>query len=234
MRNSLRLITLTLLVLPLALAETERSITVTGTAVVQVVPDHVAWFINIADTNPDLLSAKKRNDDRVATAMELIRSLGTEPVDVQTSNVSVHKEYNHDEQGRQTDFKHFVVNRSIAVKQRDLDRFDEFFNTLVEKTQADVNFSWQSTQVIELRKEARKRAAKIAKEKAESMLTELGATLGPVITVEETSDRAFAYTNISNTITPASIAQDDEVKGTFAPGAIDVRVSVNVKFGIGD
>ena len=233
MRNLLRLTTLAMVLAPIVFAETERSITVTGTAVVQVVPDHVAWYIAIADTNPDLLSAKKRNDERVAAAMELIRSLGTGPADVQTSNVSVHKEYNHDEQGRQTDFKHFVVNRSIAVKQRDLDRFDEFFNSLVEKTQADVNFTWQSSKLLDLRKEARKRAAQIAKEKAESMLAELGATLGPLITVEETSDRGFAFANISNTITPASITQDDEVKGTFAPGAIDVRVSVNVKFAIG-
>ncbi len=234
MRNSLRLITFAVLIAPIVFAETERSITVTGTAVVQVVPDHVAWYINIADTSPDLLSAKKRNDERVAAAMELIRSLGTEPADVQTSNVSVHKEYNHDEQGRQTDFKHFVINRSISVKQRNLDRFDEFFNSLVEKTQADVNFTWQSSKLLELRKEARKRAAQIAKEKAESMLTELGATLGPVITVEETSDRGIGYPNISNTISPATITQDDEVMGTLAPGAIDVRVSVNVKFGIGD
>ena len=163
MRNSLRLIAFASFLLPLALAETERNITVTGTADVQVVPDHVAWYINIVDTNPDLLNAKKRNDERVTAAMELIRSLDTEPADMQTSNVSVVKEYNHDEQGRQTEFKHYLVQRSVVVKQRDLDRFDEFFNALVEKTQADVNFSWQSSQALELRKEARKRAAKIAK-----------------------------------------------------------------------
>lgn len=231
MRNSLRLIAFAFCLYPLAAEEAERSITVTGTAVVQVVPDHVAWYINIADTNPDLLTAKKRNDERVAAAMELIRSLGTEPADMQTSNVSVGKEYNHDEQGRQTEFKHYLVQRTIVVKQRDLDRFDEFFNALVEKTQADVNFSWQSSRALELRKEARKRAVQIAKEKAQAMLAELDATLGPVITVEETADRAIAQF-ISNSIESAASSPADEVKGTFAPGSIDVRVSVNVKFGI--
>lgn len=234
MRIAISVLVCALLTVPAALAETERSIAVTGTAVVQVVPDYVAWSISIVDTHIELLAAKRQNDGRVAAAMELIKSLGTEPVDVQTSNVSVYKEFNHDEQGRQTTFKHYVVNRAISVQQRDLKRFDEFFDALVEKTGADVNFSWQSSQFTDLRKDARKRAVQIAKEKAESMLTVLGAKLGPVITVEEESGKNPAYAISNNSFMAADSKPVDETKGTFAPGAIEVRVSVNVKFGIAD
>ena len=213
----------------------ERSIAVTGTAVVQVVPDYVAWNISIIDTDPTLLTAKQRNDERVAAAMELIKALGTKPVDVQTSNVSVYKEYNHDEQGRQTTFKDYAVNRSISVQQRELNRFDEFFNALVEKTGADVNFSWQSSRATDLRKEARKRAVQLAKEKAEAMLAELGAQTGPVLSVEEEGPRNYAAVAQSNGFFEGSgPAPTDEISGTFAPGAIDIRVSVSVKFGIAE
>jgi len=232
MRIAISVLACALLTVPAALAETERSIAVTGTAVVQVVPDYVAWSISIVDTHIELLAAKRQNDGRVAAAMELIKSLGTEPVDVQTSNVSVYKEFNHDEQGRQTTFKHHVVSRIISVKQRDLKRFDEFFDALVDKTQADVNFNWQSSQLPDLRKEARKRAVQIAKEKAEAMLSELGAKLGPVMTVEEESGKNPGFIATNNSLMAAESKPDDEISGTFAPGAIEVRVSVNVKFGI--
>ncbi|NUM52864.1 MAG: SIMPL domain-containing protein [Candidatus Hydrogenedentes bacterium] len=234
MRKASLGLALVFIVAAAAPAETERSISVTGTAVIQVVPDFVAWNVSIVDTNAALLVAKHQNDGRISAAMELIKSLGTQPVDVQTSNVSIHKEYNHDEQGRQTTFKHYVVSRTISVKQRDVNRFDEFFDALVEETGADVNFNWQSSRIYDLRKDARTSAVQIAKQKAESMLSELGAKLGPVITVEEDSGRSLT-SSISNVAYSAEAPKpDDEITGTFAPGAIDVRVSVNVKFGIAE
>lgn len=234
-----RILALALFVLsiaPLAAADSEpqpRTISVTGTAVTQTVPDLISWDISVSDFDKDLARAKDSNGAKLKALLALAPELGFKPEDVQTGQLSITRVYNHDERGAQTDFKHFAVVRSISLKQRDLSRFDEVLTKLVSKADIETRFTFASSREQELRAETRLKAVRAAKEKAEAMIKELGAALGRVQSVSEVSAAPFQAAPASNIVyaEPAK-PNADQISGTLAPGSIPITVSVNVSFQI--
>ena len=164
-----------------------RSISVSGTAEMQTAPDQIVWRISLADTDKDLLAAKKRNDEKVKAVIRLREVLGIAEGDLETEHVSVSREYERDQHGYQRAFKHFLVSRSVTIRQRDLKRFDTFLDTLVATAQMEVSFSYESSRIHEIRTETRLKALKVAKDKAAAMAEAVGAKLGRVLTINERS-----------------------------------------------
>ncbi len=239
MNRRIQLITLMMLVggsvTPFVAAqESPRTVSVTGTAVTKTVPDVVVWHINTRDFDQNLLTAKESSDQKLKAIFGLVEELGIAPEDMQTGQLSVRKVYNRDERGNQLGFKHFAITRSVTLKQRDLKRFDEYITKLLASAEMDVSFSFESSQIHDLRWETRLKAVRVAKEKAEAMLEELGAELGKVIAVEESGpSTTFRSSNIGNVIFDSGGRPvEDLVGGTFAPGAIEVKITVYITFEI--
>lgn len=213
-----------------------HKISVTGTAVTQVVPDVIAWSIYTLDESKNLLEAKESSDRKLNAAMSLVNELGVKPEDVQTGYVSIGREYNHDEKGQQLDFKCFSVRRGINVKQRDLKRFDEFLSKLIARAEFDVSFGLETTRMTELRWDTRLKAMKIAKDKADALAQIAGAKVGKAIVIEEPGPRDGLqpyFANNANSIYQPEAArsqQPDTVQGTFAPGSVEVKVTVRAEF----
>ena len=210
-----------------------RRVTVSGTAVTTTVPDVIVWRLTTKDFDKSLLAAKKQSDGKLRAVLGLQEELGVRPEDLQTGRLSIRKEYERDRSGNQGAFKHFAVTRDVTLKQRDLKRFDEYLTKFVSSAELDVDFSFESSRVHDLRRETRLQAVRVAKEKAAAMTAELGAKLGKVLSIEE-HGRAPSYSNfMSNTaIVDPSGREADVISGTFAPGSVQVRISVQVTFGI--
>ena len=64
-----------------------NGVSVTGTAVMSVSPDIISWSIQVKDTNPNLMTAKTSNDNRLRDVMQLVRELGIPTEDVSTQFV---------------------------------------------------------------------------------------------------------------------------------------------------
>jgi uncharacterized protein YggE len=100
---------------------------------------------------------------------------------------------------------------------------------------ADVEVSYQleSSEYHALRAKTRLEAVKAAREKAAAMTELLGAKLGRVLRVAEPQETWSPYSFASNAAfaTPRQ-AEPDEAPGTFAPGSIEIRVSIEVIFEI--
>ncbi len=208
-----------------------RYINVSGTAVTKVVPDRIVWRLTVVDENPELLVAKQSNDAKMARVLEAIDSLDVEPADVQSSELSFERVYERDRYNHRGNFKHYRVTRVITVRQRDLDRFDEFLKELVAKVELEASYRFESSKMEDVRWETRLTALKIAKKKAGDMAGVLDAKVGPVMRIEEPHDNWRVTTNnFVNRSAGAGAA--DSITGTFAPGTIDVRVSVNVRFAL--
>lgn len=213
------------------------TISVTGTSVTRVAPDVIVWHVNVLDENKDMAAGKASNDAKMKLLMAVIGELGVKPENVMTGQLSIRKEYERDERGRQLGFKHWVVSRRVTLRQHDLDRFDEYFSKLASAGDMEMNYSLESTNIHEIRWENRQKAVQIAKEKAEAMLEMLGAKLGKPMKVDEHGPRS-PYGLDSNIMTNAAFsvgtgdAPDDAIDGTFAPGAIEVRSTVYVTFEI--
>lgn len=208
-----------------------RYINVSGTAVTKVVPDQIVWRLTVVDENPELLVAKESNDAKMAQVLKAVDQLDVKPADVQSSELSFERVYERDKYSNHGNFKHYRVKRQVTVRQRDLDRFDEFLKDLVSKVELEASYRFESSKMDDIRWETRLTALKIAQKKAGDMAEVLGTEVGPVMRIEEPRPEYWGN-RVSNFAAPAAGGAPDSITGTLAPGTIDIRVSVNVRFAL--
>jgi uncharacterized protein YggE len=209
-----------------------RSISVSGTVETKTAPDQIVWGISLTDTHKDMLTAKRRNDEKVRAVVALREKLGIGEGDLETGHVSVSPEYERDRQGNRGDLRHFVVRRSVTIRQRDLKRFDEFLDSMVSSAEMEVRFSFESSRLHEVRAETRLKALQAAQDKATAMAEVVGAKLGRALTINE-HPQVDRWQNPlhSNAMwrqsTPPSA---DLATDKFVPGAIRVTMTVYATF----
>jgi hypothetical protein len=210
-----------------------RHVSVTGTAVARVQPDTVVWRTTIRRTHRELAAAQQACDEGVKQVLALREELKLKREDLQTGYLSVEKVFDRDRAGNTTSFRHFEVVRTITLRQRDTSRFDEVLARLIGAADVEVTYSLESSDYHKLRAQTRLDAVKAAKEKAAAMTELLGARLGRVLRIAEPEENWSPYSSISNAaFTAPRQLEADEAPGTFAPGAIEIRVSIEVDFEI--
>ncbi|MBN2492500.1 MAG: SIMPL domain-containing protein [Planctomycetes bacterium] len=213
--------------------EEQRTVAVGGTAVMRIVPDVVVWRITTTDNDKNLVAAKEQSDAKLTAILGLRETLGVKPEDVQTGYLSIKREFEGSTWTSRRTFKHFAVTRSVTIKERDLKRFDEFFTRLVSSGDVEVEVEFESSRHLELRNETRLLAIRAAESKAKAMTEALGAKVGRVLTIEEGEPAWPCEPCELNLVSTApGAAPEDVASGTFAPGSIEVRVSVRVTFAI--
>lgn len=94
----------------------------------------------------------------------------------------------------------------------------------------EVNFSFESTHVHQVRAETRLKALKMAKDKATAMAESVGAKLGRVLTINERAKDGGWQNPASNSAFIESTPPVDVASDKFVPGAIKVQVTVYATF----
>lgn len=211
-----------------------RHVSVTGTAVARAQPDTVVWQVTIRRTHRDLAQAQAACDAGVKQVLALQGELQLKPEDVQTGFLSVQKIFDRDSAGNTTSFRHFAVVRSVTLRQHDTTRFDEVLAQLTGAADMEVTYHLESSEYHKLRAQTRLEAVRAAREKASAMTELLGARLGRVLRIAEPRENwSSANLGVSNFAYAAPRqAEPDEEPGTFAPGAVEIRVSIEVDFEI--
>ncbi len=231
----LGLMTLVTFAHPARAQNVTRSVTVTGTAVAKVKPDMVVWTVNVTTTDANLKVAREANDEGTRKVLALRAQLEINAADVQTGNLRIRKVFERDRSGNQGAFRHYSFQRTIMLRQRDITKFDDVLQDLTATENVEISFSLESSNFHKVRRETRLRAVKVAKEKAGEMTSLLGAKLGHVLTIDETSAgrdswRGSPAGNVA--FYSGAPVEPDDVVGTFAPGSINIRVSVDIRFAI--
>lgn len=211
-------------------AKPTRSIAVSGTVVTQAAPDVVLWRVSLGNFDKDMLRAKKENDTKVRAVLALRDKLGIAAQDIQTGCLTIEREYYRDDHGNPTTFRHFAVRRTVMIHQRDLKRFDDFLDKLVSCGEMEIGFEFECTKVHAVREQTRIQALEVAKSKAAAMAKAVGAKLGEVLTIKEETRSDLWAEPTSNRLMLDSKPTPDMGNSTFAPGAIEVRVTVYATF----
>jgi len=214
----------------LAADETVRSISVSGTVQTKTAPDLIVWRISLTDTDKNLHTAKTANDESVKAVLALRNKLDVAEGDLETGTVRIQREYERGERGQRGAFKHFAVHRSITIRQRELNRFDEYLDSLVASAEMEVDFSFESSKIHDVRADTRLKALTTAKKKAQAMAEAVGAKLGKVLAINEHPENRSSGSPWSNSISVQSTPSADSVSETFVPGAISVSITVYAVF----
>lgn len=207
-----------------------RYVLVTGTATTRVEADTVVWHVQIRRTNKDLAKAQAESDEGVKQVLALKTELNLKPEDLQTGHMSINKVFDRDQYGNQTAFRHFEVNRSITVRQRDISRFDAVLAKLISTSDIDVNYSLESSELQATRTKTRLEAVSAAKKKATEMTELLGARIFRVLRIVEPPEHQVPF--LATNMAMARGAAESSSEGTFAAGTIEVKVSIEVAFEI--
>jgi len=168
--------------------ENTRSMSVSGTGRVTIVPDIATINIGVrteADIVTDALDGNTAQANAIADAL---KDLGVEEKDIQTSNFNVYPSERYDPMTGQITGRYFVVENTVNVTVRDLSSLGEVLSAVVEAGANNIygiNFNVEDREAAVA--EARQLAIQDAKAKAEAIAADAGVKLGDLINISVSS-----------------------------------------------
>ncbi len=206
-----------------------RLITVQGDAVISVPPDKVKITLGLESREDKLDKAKYRVDSLMSVVKSLAGELGIPEKNLRTEQYLVLP-------ANPKRTKH-MVKATVVATITDLTVFNQFLSRAIDVGVDEIrDVSFQLTDPLAVRIQAREQAAEAARRKAEAILKTLGAGLGKVNSVVDiqvddylaTSGRASynAYTMRERPVL------SDESEPAIAVGQIEEHASVRVSFEI--
>ena len=191
------------------------TISVTGEAKIKVKPDQAVFSFSIQGRQKTLDESVAANDQAIAKVMQFLRTSGVEDKDVSTEVVRIKPIYRSPPYGKlapqpfpQSNFGNqpnlnpnlpgkvedqlnpigYEARRGISVTVNDLAKLEKIYTGLLKNGVNEVGgISFQTTELRKFRDEARLKAVKAAREKAEAMAGELGAKLAGVQQIAESN-----------------------------------------------
>jgi uncharacterized protein YggE len=221
-------------------AQDTPQITVTGEALVQVVPDKVTIIFGIETWDKDIELAKQQNSDILDAAYDVIRRVGVRESDVQTDHLSIAPRY--DDGYRYEDLIGYFVRNSVSVVLREPDDVEELITGVLATGVTHIHgVNFETSEFKRHREEARRLALEAAREKGEKMAAVLGLQIGDPVRVSE--DRRFGSWSyyggwwgygrgqgMSQNVVQNVGEQGEESHDTIALGKISIRANVTVTF----
>jgi hypothetical protein len=181
-------LSLFLLIFVAAEALEPRSITVTGNAEVNVVPDEVVLLFGVETIDREMSEAKAQNDESVRKVLALADKYDIDSQDVQTDHIAINPRYT--ERGRGDEIESYAVRKSILFRLKDISKFEDL---LSDALAAGVNYvqdiQFGHSELKQYQDEVRRQAILNAKEKAEKIAQELDQKVGKPKDIREQQTR---------------------------------------------
>jgi uncharacterized protein YggE len=160
---------LLLLLAPVTHAEEiVKTVSVKGEGEVKVRPDEADMFLQVRTKAKDAKTAQAKNAKEMARVQKALQSeFKIDEKYIQTTGFSVNPEYRYDNNGKQT-FLGYIVDHSLTVKVKKVEKLGEMVDSLVGKGTEDVSVLLQNVNFgTEKRQEYEIQAMEIAMKNAE-------------------------------------------------------------------
>jgi uncharacterized protein YggE len=159
---------------------------VQGVGETTIIPDTAMISFGVSKTSPTVQEAKNQVNEITNKITQDLKNLGVEVKDIKTTDYSVNPQYDY-KSNNQT-ITGYTVNTTIQVKLQPIDKANQAID-IVTKDGANqaggVQFTIDDTKQKELMQEARQKAIKDAKEKAQSLADAAGIHLGRIVDIQE-------------------------------------------------
>ncbi len=203
-----------------------RTITVTGSGQVFLSPDIANISIGVHTEGKDATEAVADNNAQAQEVVETLKSMGVAEKDIQTANFSIYPRQEYDDRGRVIDIT-YVVENTVRVTVRDLDKIGELLNAVVESGANNIyGIQFDVEDRVSAHSEARKGAVDNARAVAEELAQASGVKLGQVQSIT-----VFGSTPMPVFEERALVAEG--VGGVpVSPGQLSLTVEINVVYEI--
>ncbi len=222
------LVTMTFMT-PLALAEEQRrEVSVSGDGEVTVVPDEAALTMGVETRTRELQTARDQVSRTVSEFLELARKMGISKESLNTSQLTIRPEYDWNNATRKRRLIGYYVARQIHVELKDLEKLGPLMERATDLGVNQVTGPYfRSSREDELQRVALKRAAEDARRNAEVLAMTLGATLGPVRTIQA---GAISPPRPPVPMARAMMMEAADAEQSYEVGEIKLRAQVNAVF----
>jgi len=222
----------------------QPQINVAGSAEVKVAPDEIHLNVAVETRSETLEPARLENDRKIGAALAFLKQSGIRSQDIQIDYISIQPDYDYNNSSSESHVKPvaYIVRKSVEIRLTDVASFQNILTGLLTNGVNYVNgIDFRTTQLRKYRDQARAMAIRAAKEKAEALVSGLGAKLGRVNSINACdgggycgnywgANRGFnGYNNaVQNGVALNDVADDST--NAFAVGQISVSATVNVSF----
>ncbi len=222
-----------------AAVSTARTITVSGSASVMVVPDEVDLTLGVETSDPVLATAKAKNDAIVAKVVQAATDMGVDAKYVQAEYVHLQPRYQDSD--TQSTLLGYWAQKNVVITLKDVSKFETLLSKCLD---AGVNYvqgiDFRTSELRANRDRARTLAIQAAQEKAAAMAKDAGQTAGQPISIKEEYTRWYSpwsswwgssgSSMAQNVVQNAPSTSDQQRDAAMPPGQIAVDASVTVTF----
>ena len=225
-----------------SVCDSSRTINVTGSAVVNVVPDRVLVQLGIQSNGVTVDSVQATNAAAMQKVVQVVQAMGVQPKDIATDLYIIEPIY---DDYSSLYIKGYRINNLLAVTLRDASKVSNLIAaTLKAGANQVVNVELYTSELRTHRDQARELAVKAAAEKARDLATTAGAEAGCVLHIDENSwsyyNSGWYGQNSSNLWTQNTVQNADPSGGMGSEGdaepaslgQISVRAEVSVTFSL--
>lgn len=207
--------------------ECRRTLSVQGTAEMDVNPDMVEIHVGVDTRNSDARKAMSLNGVALRRLVELAKKSGVSADDIQSDHVGLQSVQEKKPGGNVTSYE---ASQRLVITLRDLLKYDELLGALVEAGANSIDsVEFGSSRVREHRAEIRTMAVRAAQSKAEALAKDAGIKLKRVSSINEGSvdSGTYFYSGVANTVTRSGTSDQSSV-----PGKIKLTATVSITFEI--
>jgi len=199
-----------------------RSVSVTGTGSVPSVPNRAGLAVSVSSDGATAKAAVAANAGKASQVIAALRAAGVAKQDLQTVDVSVSPRWN--DRGQQDGF---TAQNSVQVKVRDVSQTGAILDAAVGAGATETSGpSFDQGNRAELYRDALKAAFDDARSKAAVLAGEAGASLGPVLRIDESPAAPPVILPVYGTAERASSSTPVQ------PGTQNTQATVTVIFSL--
>lgn len=205
-----------------------RTVSVNGQAVVYAAPNIAHITIGVHSENVDPQEAVAANNAQANRVMDALKALGVDEKDIRTSNFSIYVQDEFDMEGKRTGTR-FVVDNSVYVTLRDLEKIGEVLSGVVEAGANTIyGISFDVEDRAALLESGRDEAIQNARQQAESIAAAAGVQLGEIQSIS-------FYNSV-----PSPVMYDNKIAAQglgggsvpISSGQLEFTVDVSIVYGL--
>lgn len=166
--------------------EMPRTISVTGEGLVAAVPDMAILSIGVVGEDPVAGAALREMSAAMAAVMERVRASGVEPADLMTGTLSLDERWDYS--GETAKFQGYAAATTLEVRVRDIGALGSLIDAVVQdgaNRVGGIRFDLSDRESVLA--DARRAAVADAVARARLLAEGAGVTLGPVLSMSESS-----------------------------------------------
>ena len=219
--------------------DSSRSIQVSGSAVVKVVPDLVTIQLGVTSNDTTPQGVYDKNTAAIKKTIAAIRALGVAEKDISTDYYIIHPVY---EDYSSLDIKGYRINNTLIVNLKDVGKVSQVLAAALSTGANEViDVQFKTSQLRQYRDQARQLAMKAAQEKGRDLAGATSAQVGCVLNIDENSWSYYGYPWQSGRYQPMAQnvvqnapggEQPPSDDGPISLGQIAVQAEVQVRFSL--